>query len=354
MPPGDSAYAVPSPAPVADDLKRCVFVPQVCSTIPMNVVKMASYWKGVEPFGRVPAWHAREVFNDSIWILSEARQAALEGTGWSVLDFACKGLDSSRAVQGCFDILAERFRQAAKKQDLVAFWDATFETQAILSGLRGHVVEASKNKHANHVIKHLLDILPTEHFSEHIALVASELSGKASQVASDEYGCRIAIRLVRHRQAGGSAGDCASRFINELLGAVGGLCNEKYAMFVLDEFLVNGFPEDRRKIVNALRGRLLHHASRKYTSGLIIKVLGYCDADGGQEDLADELLRRDTVLSLVKNKHKSKHGMYVLKSLAQRSLEVRQSLLTLAAELQSTCQGSKLLEILSSFEAVPQ
>merc|ERR1719150_1367601 len=250
--------------------------------------------------------------------------------------------------ESVFEIMAKALREAANTQDCVTYEQATFDTQALLSDLHGHVIEALQHPHANHVIKQLVEIMPTEH----IAFVANELAGSAVWAASHAYGCRSVLRLVRHCGAGGWAGECVDTFFNDILGNASNLCTNEFAKWVLEEFLEHGLPEHQLKIAKALSARLLRNAKDRYASGLIETVLRNCDADVGGE-LVDKLLQsREAVQSLLR----SQFGFYVLRDLAlsgQHHLKVQQKLLPLAAELQSTKQGRKLWEILSSSEAAP-
>lgn len=283
-------------------------------------------------------------------VLVEARRAAADRKVGKVWETACRDRDGSLAVQKVVKILAETMRESSKMQDWGAHEAAVYDSQAVLAGLHGHVLEAMKHPHANHVIKEVVQYMPTEH----IGFVASELSGHGAWAATHCYGCRTVLRLAKHCRAGGWAGQCVDGLVDEVLAVAGDLCGDEYGKFVLEEFLEHGLPEHRRQVTDALRQRLLRNARHRYASGLIEKALKSCEPEDAARIVSELFGNRDTVLSLLRNHF----GLYVLRDLALSShhiQQVRRSLTPMAAELQTTKQGRKLWELISSLEpAVPK
>mmetsp|Transcript_23336 Transcript_23336/g.79049 ORF Transcript_23336/g.79049 Transcript_23336/m.79049 type:complete len:564 (-) Transcript_23336:164-1855(-) len=292
---------------------------------------------------RSPAQPADE--KRSLQVIEEARQSALEERPGKVWDLARRDRESSILVQKAFEVAISQIQQAWDQQDWERYDWAVFDAQAMLRDFSGHVVDALKHHHANHVIKLLAEIAPTEL----ISFIVEELTGQAVWAAKHCYGCRTVLRLVRHCGHGSPASEAAEAVIDEVLHEAEELCSDEFGRFVLEEFLTSHIPVHRRRVAEALRARLVRNARHKHASGLIEKALRSVDVELGNT-IVDELFSNfDTVQSLIRNQF----GMYVLKDitlLPQYTNKVRSSLESLSADLQGSKQGRKLLELLATLD----
>lgn len=269
-------------------------------------------------------------------ILADARRTAMEGRTGKVWSLACRDRDSSFAVQQAFGMLATTLNNTATQQDFNA---AQFDAQAMLSQLQGHVVEALQHPHANHVIKQVLDTMPTDL----LAFIADELLGCAAWASRHRFGCRAVLRLARHCGRGGWASARAEAAMDEVLLDAAGLCSDEYGKFVLEELLEHGLPGQRIRVLDALKARPLQSARHEHASFLVQRALRSCSKEDS-ESLVDVLLGSlETVRSLMR----SQFGRYVLRDLARSDCHadvVRGMLAPLAEELRSSKQGRKLIE----------
>merc|ERR1712190_389354 len=109
------------------------------------------------------------------------------------------------------------------------------------------------------------------------------------------------------------------------------LCCDEFGKFALEELLERGLPQQRARVVSALKTRLIRNAKHEHASFLIQRVLRH----GGDEvaDIVRELLASpESIRSLIK----SQFGRYVLWDLARvenYAHMVRHSLLPFAMEL---------------------
>merc|ERR1712203_1290476 len=119
--------------------------------------------------------------------------------------------------------------------------------------------------------------------------------------------------------------------IDEVLQSAAELCCDEYGKFALEELLDKGLPQQRARVVSALKTRLIRNAKHEHASFLIQRVLRH----GGDDatDMVQELLASpQCIRSLIK----SQFGRYVLGDLAQvenNAQKVRYSLLPFAMEL---------------------
>jgi len=219
-------------------------------------------------------------------------------------------------------------------------WRVHFDVEAFLGQFRGHVLEAVQHPHANHVVKRLLDTMP----SERVAFVAQELAGHAVWASRHKFGCRAVIRLVRHSKACGWAGDCAKRIMHEVLSSAAELSMDEFGKFVMEEIIENGIPEHREFIVSTLHCDLARNACHEHASFLIQRAL----RGVGGAAVAHELVARAGMVAALA---RSQFGRYVLWDLARmpaHAQAVGEALKPLAEELQHCKQGRKLIADLSA------
>lgn len=281
----------------------------------------------------------------SYGIITESRNSAMDNRPGKVWELSCRDRESSLAVQQGFQILHLTMTQSWNNQDWETYEWAVFDVQSMTRDLQGHVIDALKHHHANHVIKQLVDIMPTEL----IGFIPEELKGWAPWAAKHSYGCRTMLRLVRHCGQACWASECAESVVAELLQESEDLCSDEFGKFVLEEFLESGLPEHKRRVVQALKARLQKNVKNKHASTLIGKALRHCDSEDGMELVTELFKCRETVQSLIRNQF----SLYVLKDIAMLgsyTQKVKTALLSLSDELHGMKQGRKLMELLSDLE----
>eukprot|EP00429_Kryptoperidinium_foliaceum_P018854 CAMPEP_0176046316 /NCGR_PEP_ID=MMETSP0120_2-20121206/22997_1 /TAXON_ID=160619 /ORGANISM="Kryptoperidinium foliaceum, Strain CCMP 1326" /LENGTH=577 /DNA_ID=CAMNT_0017379727 /DNA_START=62 /DNA_END=1792 /DNA_ORIENTATION=+ len=279
---------------------------------------------------------------DPLQIIADANDAAcgcFEGQVWAL---SCRDGASSLGVQRAIAILARVLRDPVAGQR----WRVQFDVEALVGQLRGHVLEAIQHPHANHVIKQVLDMMP----SEYAAFVADELVGSGVWAAKHKFGCRAILRLVQHASSDSWESASAKEVLSEVLQEADELCRDEFGKFVLEEIIERGLPEQRQLALSALRARLARNARHEHASFLIQRALRSIGSgrEDGTSEMADELLAsRDAAQSLARNQF----GRYVLRDLARSAKHARRArdLLTpLTGELQGSKQGKKLLMDLST------
>merc|ERR1719210_792354 len=175
-------------------------------------------------------------------VLAEAQFAFLEGQRSGIWKLACADAKSSSAVQKAIDMVAVALSSSSVQQDDL------LSAQALLADLQGNVREALDHRHANHVIKQLVQLMPTKF----VGFVAAELIGAGYWAASHQFGCRTVLRLVHHCGGSDRASKRAEALIDEVLERAADLGRTKYGIYVLQEVLEHGLPHQRDIAAGAL------------------------------------------------------------------------------------------------------
>merc|ERR1719210_2101308 len=175
-------------------------------------------------------------------VLAEARSAFLEGQRSGIWKLARSDAKSSATVQKAIDMVAMALSSSSVQQDDL------LSAQALLADLQGNVREALNHRHANHVIKQLVQLMPTEF----VGFVAAELIGAGYWAARHQFGCRIVLRLVHHCGGSDWASQLAEALIDEVLERAADLGRTKYGIYMLQEVFDVGLPHMRDIAAGAL------------------------------------------------------------------------------------------------------
>merc|ERR1719198_2710526 len=206
-----------------------------------------------------------------------SHEAAIEAITGSVVDLA-------------FDPAACRVVQKA-------FETSDVEVAAALAQeMKGHIRDAIKCPHANHVVQKLLDNLP----ADRTTFVVGELLGVAVEFSKHRYGCRIVSRAVKIH-AGSYSCPEVTTLINELLPETAEMSRHTFAHYVVEAILESGSTEHTHQVACALRMELMRHAKNRSATYVVEKALFCCDAHD-QEAIASELFgNAEALLELTEN-----------------------------------------------------
>merc|ERR1719159_1647470 len=146
----------------------------------------------------------------------ESHEAAIEAISGSVVDLA-------------FDAAACRVVQKALETA-----DVEVAT-ALAQEMRGHIRDAIKCPHANHVVQKLLDNLP----ADRTTFVVEELLDFAVELSKHRYGCRIVSRAVKIHAGSYSCPEVLT-LIDELLPETAELSRHTFAHYAVEAILESG------------------------------------------------------------------------------------------------------------------
>lgn len=219
------------------------------------------------------------------------RETALYSLIGQILSFSLKSKDSSRVVQRAFD------------EDV-----ATLPARAcFVQELHGSVLHLIDSRHGNYVFQKILEVRP----APMIAFVAEELSGKASQMACHEFGCRVLPRLFTHIAFNAYS---IQALVNEILIDAVKLCRHRFGYHTVQAVVEYGSAVDRMDIIERL-GSDLAALAKDRSATYVIKAVLEQHGTPHQWALAKALLAMG--LPFLASLKKSTYGVYAWRPLAE-------------------------------------
>jgi len=180
------------------------------------------------------------------------RQSALEWVMESAWLLA-NSYEGSRIVQKAFDV-AHAADQVMLRQSL-----------------RGHVMEALRSPHANHVLQKCIEVTP----ASQLHFVADEMQGNVALAAKHRYGCRILERLIEHH--------CAAlpieALMDEIVAEASSLCRHSFANFVVQHVLEHGSSRQKANIAEVLLSDVCRLAKHRVASHVVQSALVYASLE---------------------------------------------------------------------------
>jgi len=225
----------------------------------------------------------------------------------------------SREAQGC--------RQVQKALETARSDEAR---NAIAAELQGHVWEAMRCPHANHVLQKCIVALrpKASQFIIDELLSTTQGGGGISQAARHRYGCRIVERLVEHCPPGQ-----VSELVEKLVADATALSKHPYGNYVMQHLLEHGPTDQRRRLVASLKENAAAAGSDCYARAVISKALTH----GAREDqvaLGRALLREPGLLTtMARTRHGHVAAKFVLLHLNGPEQEEARRQLTLDLEV---------------------
>eukprot|EP00445_Apocalathium_hangoei_P030708 CAMPEP_0203929156 /NCGR_PEP_ID=MMETSP0359-20131031/68104_1 /ASSEMBLY_ACC=CAM_ASM_000338 /TAXON_ID=268821 /ORGANISM="Scrippsiella Hangoei, Strain SHTV-5" /LENGTH=589 /DNA_ID=CAMNT_0050858141 /DNA_START=189 /DNA_END=1958 /DNA_ORIENTATION=- len=176
---------------------------------------------------------------------------------------------------------------------------------ALADSLKGHVLEAVRSPHANHVLQKCVAMLPPDH----VRFVLTEIQGHVRDSAKHPFGCRVLERLLEHCPYWMTQG-----LAMELLGDVVDLARHPYGNYVVQHLLEHGQAQHRRAIAQILTPQISRLARHKIASNVVEKAWLYCD---DEERQAMREMMTGSPEELASLEH-SNYGSFVVKEMRRR------------------------------------
>jgi len=179
------------------------------------------------------------------------------------------------------------------------------DRMAMADALRGHVREALRSPHANHVLQKCIKLLP----SEQLDFVLAEVAGQARKLAQHPFGCRVLERIIEHFK-----GWQTSALVEEVIqGDVVELCKHSFGNYVLQHIFEFGLHPHKRRLAVAMTPRARELARHWCGSHVVEKALLFCDKEE-RHGLRQELARNNEELSSLAHSH---YGSFVVKEMGR-------------------------------------
>jgi len=215
----------------------------------------------------------------------------------------------------------------------------------IAAELKGHVLEAMRCPHANHVLqKYITAARPQD--SQFILSEILEVPGAAEAAARHKYGCRIVQRLVEHCPPWQSQPLC-----DAVLKDVPALARHPYGNYVLQNFLEHGSPKLKKLLAVELGKEIVAISHDSFGGAVVSCAMSHLE----QQDvlpLAETILKEDGLLTyMAQSRHGHSAVRYILKALhGQLYHAARDALLADVASLRASRYGRAVLAWLETAE----
>lgn len=150
--------------------------------------------------------------------------------------------------------------------------------KAFIEELEDKVVQCIEDMHGNHVIQKSVEFLAPE-----VDFIISAVAGKSTHMASHMYGCRVIQRLLENCPA-----EQLATLLDGLSSAVDKLARDKHGNYVVQCVLEHGRLQDKRKIIEVIRGDLVDFAKNKVSSNVVEKCFQFSTVGVHAEELQED------------------------------------------------------------------
>eukprot|EP00440_Ansanella_granifera_P040248 gb/GFBE01043654.1/.p1 GENE.gb/GFBE01043654.1/~~gb/GFBE01043654.1/.p1 ORF type:complete len:365 (+),score=63.14 gb/GFBE01043654.1/:1-1095(+) len=178
---------------------------------------------------------------------------------------------------------------------------------ALAAELQGHVLEAMRCPHANHVLQKCITSTKP-HVSQFIVDEILASPGAAELAARHKYGCRIVQRLLEHclqEQVEGVA--------QAVLGDVLGIARHPYGNYVLQNLLTHGTALQKHELAEALNRDIAPICQDAFGSAVVAFALSTLDREDAVS-LARAILQESGLLAFMAH---SRHGHSAVRLILQ-------------------------------------
>jgi len=219
--------------------------------------------------------------------------------------------------------------------------------EALASELRGHVVEACKCPHANHVLQKLIVLLPS---SSSQFVVDELMAEQVTQIARHKYGCRIIQRLVEQCHP-----SQVLQLVETLLTDIPLLSRHPYGTHVVQNILQHGSDEHRGRVMEAVVKNIRDLGSEARGCAVVSAALSH-GPDSDRAALARILVHESGLLEfLASSRHGHVAALCTLELLVGDELkEARSSLRAEEETLRNSRYGVIVLDFLEATDSNPQ
>ncbi|GAO48669.1 hypothetical protein G7K_2839-t1 [Saitoella complicata NRRL Y-17804] len=133
---------------------------------------------------------------------------------------------------------------------------------ALVKELDGHVLKCVKDQNGNHCIQKAIERVP----QEHLQFILDACREQAFALATHPYGCRVIQRILEYS-------DDTAPLLDELHQHTDALIQDSYGNYVIQHVIERGQPEDRSKIIEAVKGKVLPYSKHKFASNVVEKCI---------------------------------------------------------------------------------
>jgi len=169
----------------------------------------------------------------------------------------------------------------------------------LASELRGHIREATRCRHANHVVQKCITTLRPQAMKFIVEEIMERGPGTICQIARHEFGCRILQRLLEYCQP-----EQVKGLVGHLLAEAIALSKHVYGNYVMQHVLEHGSPDHRHRLTMILKENAQDLAFENSAQAVMVKALCHGTPED-QIQLARALICNAVLVVMSKSRHGS-------------------------------------------------
>jgi len=139
------------------------------------------------------------------------------------------------------------------------------QQKLIIQELDGNVLKCVKDQNGNHVVQKCIETVDPSC----LQFIIDAFRGQVYSLSTHPYGCRVIQRILEHC----IHPEQTSPVLEELHTHSEQLIQDQYGNYVVQHVLDHGNPEDKSKIMNSVRGKVLHLSQHKFASNVLEKCV---------------------------------------------------------------------------------
>lgn len=214
---------------------------------------------------------------------------------------------------------------------------------SLASELRGHIREATRCRHANHVVQKCITLIRPQAMQFIIDEILEKGPGAVSQAARHEFGCRILQRLLEHCQPEQMKGLAELLLVDAVL-----LSKHMYGNYVMQHLLEHGSPDQQHRLTMILEKNAHEVASDGRAQAVLGKALCYGEP-ADQQLLAQALVRTAALVAMARTRHGSTTVKLILEAVhGEDQQEARRQLSEEMMSLRATRYGRAVVACMDS------
>lgn len=251
-----------------------------------------------------------------------APQASVLGRVWAL----------SRDLEGC--LLVQAALEDAHSDD---------QRSRIALELEGHVWDALRCPHANHVLQKFIEVSAPRASQFIVNEIVEQGRSGAQDAARHQYGCRVIQRLLEH---------CRPEQIEELVGAflscAIALSRHEFGNFVMQHVLEQGTPSQRRRLARLLTMHARVMGADAIACGVVTKALEHCSEQDAMALARALACERRLVVRLARSRHGHGAAKAMLRLLeGEERAAMEKQLLAETASIRASRYGKSVLACVS-------
>lgn len=195
-------------------------------------------------------------------------------------------------------------------QKILESVDGELQTM-LIQELDGHVLECVKDQNANHVIQKCIERVSSSH-----RMIQKSFFGRAYDLSTHPYGCRVIQRMLEHCDH-----QLKAPLLEELMAYADQLAKDQYGNYVLQHVLKHSDMECRDNIIQAVADNILPFSKHKFASNVVERC--FVSVESHHKDVLLDAVIGDAEGSPLVSMVRDQYGNYVIQKMLE-TLNVQQ------------------------------